>query len=44
MTYLSNLYLIRRMPLFAMLSSQQTKILGDAVSKRHFKRGETIVA
>jgi CRP/FNR family transcriptional regulator, cyclic AMP receptor protein len=44
MTSLSNLDLIRRVPLLAMLSAQQTKVLGEAVSKRRFKRGETIVA
>jgi CRP-like cAMP-binding protein len=40
---LSNLDLIRRVPLFTILNAQQTKILGDAVSKRRFKRGEVIV-
>lgn len=43
MTSLSNLDLIRRVPLFVMLNARQTKILGEAVSKRRFKRGETIV-
>ncbi len=40
---LSNLDLIRRVPLFAMLTPAQAELLADAVAKRRFKRGQTIV-
>jgi len=43
MSSLSNLDLIRRVPLFAMLTAKQMQTVGDAVSKRRFKRGENIV-
>ena len=40
---LSSLELIRRVPLFSMLTQAQAKSVADAVIKRRFKRGETIV-
>ena len=40
---LTNLDLIRRVPLFAMLTPAQAELLADAVAKRRFKRGQTIV-
>ncbi|APW43734.1 Crp/Fnr family transcriptional regulator [Rhodoferax saidenbachensis] len=43
MSMLSNLDLIRRVPLFAMLTPQQTESLVDVVGKRRFKRGEAMV-
>ena len=43
MSMLSNLELIRRVPLFALLTSGQAEIVADAVVKRRFKRGEGIV-
>ena len=43
MSMLSNLELIRRVPLFALLTSSQAEAVADAVIKRRFKRGETIV-
>ena len=43
MSMLTNLDLIRRVPLFAMLTPHQLASLTTAVSKRHFKRGEVIV-
>ncbi len=43
MTMLSSLDLIRRVPLFAMLTETQANAVADAVVKRRFKRGETIV-
>lgn len=43
MSMLSNLELIRRVPLFSMLTSGQAEAVADAVIKRRFKRGETIV-
>ena len=43
MSMLSNLDLIRRVPLFAVLTSAQTESLADAVDKRRYKRGERIV-
>src|SRR4029079_4351962 len=43
MSMLSNLELIRRVPLFALLTSNQAESVADAVVKRRFKRGETIV-
>jgi CRP/FNR family transcriptional regulator, cyclic AMP receptor protein len=42
-TMLSNLELIRRVPLFAMLTPAQGEGVADAVIKRRFKRGELIV-
>ena len=43
MSMLSNLELIRRVPLFALLTSAQAESVADAVVKRRFRRGETIV-
>src|SRR5438105_15915401 len=43
MSMLSNLELIRRVPLFALLTANQAEAVADAVVKRRFKRGEIIV-
>ena len=43
MTMLSSLDLIRRVPLFAMLTDSQANAVAEAVIKRRFKRGEVIV-
>ena len=43
MSMLSNLDLIRRVPLFAMLTPAQAESLADSIGKRRFKRGELIV-
>ena len=43
MTMLSSLDLIRRVPLFSMLTDVQANAVADAVVKRRFKRGELIV-
>ncbi len=43
MSILSNLDLIRRVPLFATLTQAQAESVADAVVKRRFKRGECIV-
>jgi CRP/FNR family cyclic AMP-dependent transcriptional regulator len=43
MAMLSNLDLIRRIPLFAKLTPAQAESLADAVTKRRYKRGESIV-
>jgi len=43
MSMLSNLELIRRVPLFALLTASQAESVADAVTKRRFKRGEVIV-
>ncbi|MFV0680283.1 Crp/Fnr family transcriptional regulator [Ottowia sp.] len=43
MTMLSSLDLIRRVPLFSMLTETQATAVADAVVKRRFKRGEVIV-
>ena len=43
MSMLSNLDLIRRVPLFTMLTPAQAESLAGAVGKRRFKRGELIV-
>ena len=43
MTMLSSLDLIRRVPLFSMLTESQANAVADAVIKRRFKRGEVIV-
>ncbi len=40
---LSNLELIRRVPLFALLTANQAESVAEAVTKRRFKRGELIV-
>ena len=43
MSMLSNLDLIRRVPLFAMLTEPQAQSLAGAVSKQRFKRGDLVV-
>ena len=43
MSMLSNLDLIRRVPLFSMLTPAQAESLAGVVEKRRFKRGETLV-
>lgn len=43
MTMVSNLELIRRVPLFSMLTASQAGSVAQAVVKRRFKRGELIV-
>ncbi len=43
MSMLTNLDLIRRVPLFAVLTQPQAESLADAVGKRRFKRGELLV-
>jgi CRP-like cAMP-binding protein len=43
MAMVSNLDLIRRVPLFAMLTDAQASAVSDAVVKRRYKRGESIV-
>ena len=43
MAVLSNLDLLRRVPVFSELTSFQMAQLADAVTKRRFKRGERIV-
>jgi CRP-like cAMP-binding protein len=40
---LTNLDLLRRVPMFSMLSEEQAKLLSESVVKRRFKRGERIV-
>ena len=42
-TMLSNLDLLRRVPLFALLSGVQAEAVGAAVVKRRYKRGEALV-
>ena len=42
-TMVSNLELIRRVPLFAMLTASQAESVSQAVVKSGFKRGEAIV-
>ncbi len=42
-TMVSNLELIRRVPLFSMLTAVQAASVAEAVVKRRFKRGEPIV-
>lgn len=43
MTMLSSLDLIRRVPLFSMLTNDQAQGIADSVVKRRFRRGEVIV-
>ena len=43
MSMLSNLDLIRRVPLFSMLTADQAQSVADAVVKRRFRRGELVV-
>lgn len=42
-TMVSNLELIRRVPLFSMLTTSQAESVAQAVVKRRYKRGEAIV-
>ena len=42
-TMVSNLELIRRVPLFSMLTAGQAESVAEAVVKSRFKRGESIV-
>ena len=43
MSMLSNLDLIRRVPLFSMLTNEQAQGIADSVVKRRFRRGEIVV-
>ncbi len=43
MSMLSNLDLIRRVPLFSMLTAEQAQGIADSVVKRRFRRGELVV-
>ena len=43
MSMLSNLDLIRRVPLFSMLTNDQAQSVADSVVKRRFRRGEIMV-
>ena len=43
MAMLSNLDLIRRVPLFSMLTTDQAQVIADGVTKRRYRRGEIIV-
>ena len=43
MAILSNLDLIRRVPLFALLPEDQAQLIADAVTKKRFKRGQNLV-
>ena len=43
MAMLSNLDLIRRVPLFSLLTTDQAQSIADSVVKRRFRRGEVIV-
>ena len=43
MSMLSNLDLIRRVPLFSMLTNDQAQSIADSVVKRRFRRGELVV-
>lgn len=43
MTILSNLDLIRRVPLFSMLTEAQAQTIAESVTKQRFRRGELIV-
>ncbi|MCI4440734.1 CRP-like cAMP-binding protein [Tibeticola sediminis] len=43
MALLSNRELIRRVPLFSLLTDAQAELIADAVVKRRFRRGERIV-
>jgi CRP/FNR family transcriptional regulator, cyclic AMP receptor protein len=43
MSMLTNLELIRRVPLFSMLTPSQAESVAEAVIKRRFKRGELVV-
>ena len=43
MAMLSNLDLIRRVPLFSMLTNEQAQGIADSVVKRRFRRGELVI-
>jgi CRP/FNR family transcriptional regulator, cyclic AMP receptor protein len=43
MAIVSNLELIRRVPLFAMLTDEQANVIADSVSKQRFRRGAILV-
>lgn len=43
MAIISNLDLIRRVPLFALLPEEHAQLLADVVTKKRFKRGERLV-
>jgi CRP-like cAMP-binding protein len=43
MAMLSNLDLIRRVPLFSMMTTEQAQTVADGVVKRRYRRGEIIV-
>ena len=43
-TMVSRLELLRRVPLFSMLTTSQATLVADAVAKRRYKKGECIVA
>lgn len=43
MAMLSNLDLIRRVPIFSMLTNDQAQGIADAVVKRRYRRGELVV-
>ncbi|MEY4753640.1 MAG: hypothetical protein RJA44_1315 [Pseudomonadota bacterium] len=43
MAMLSNLDLIRRVPLFSLLTNEQAQTIADGVIKRRYRRGEIIV-
>ena len=43
MAIISNLDLIRRVPLFALLPPEQAQLVADTVVKKRFKRAEAIV-
>ena len=43
MSMLSNLDLIRRVPLFSMLTNDQARAVADGVIKRRYRRGEIVV-
>ena len=43
MSMLTNLDLIRRVPLFSMLTNDQAQAIADSVVKRRFRRGELVV-
>jgi CRP-like cAMP-binding protein len=43
MSMISNLDLIRRVPLFSLLTAEQAQTIADSVRKQRFKRGEILV-
>ena len=43
MAMVSDLDLLRRVPIFALLTVEQTQFLASAISKRRFRRGEALV-